>query len=581
MRTTLAFLSFLSSGPALAAAVTPPSGVSPELLTNETRRRVTEEVKKFLEERCPQQCDVGEVTVKVDPRRPPVGATPGFEELAPDSKDYLVSRVDVNLMLDKRLTNDFRSGLRTIVGKKLEAEGMNNVVHESLIHFPTPQEIPDHPPVAPQAPQANAGKDKPEEKKVDPAAPIAPPAERTWWDRLIDSLPLLLGLILCAMVVWFTLRQYQKILEARTDVRKERELAEAREAAKDDPKLAEAEARRELDRTVAAMRARLDGNRPLARAVMRDLLARGAVADTALAVVMLGPSVLDGVRGDSECRAGLGALDDFLAERAPTDGAEARKRVLADLDRRILRVQVAQGEHPEESPFSYLRDASAPLFARLLTDEEPEAQAIILQQAPPPLVQQFLDAQPPSAREQLVRPLLASATASRERIAELAASFREKLDRHQMVERGDGHSDPVGDLLQSASPEERTRLLGSLRNDPPALRRALGSFVDDETLRALDREVLASAMTRLDATTAALFAGSMDEVARKRLLAALPESLGRSIAEEAEVLAASPARRAAARRTALLAVRRAIDDRGLDLAEINGRAQSSRKEAAS
>ena len=92
------------------AEISPPSGPSAELLANEVRRKVTDDVKRFLEERCPQQCDVGEVAVKTGRRKAPVGATPGFEELAPDVKDFVVERVDVNLMLDKRLTNDFRSG---------------------------------------------------------------------------------------------------------------------------------------------------------------------------------------------------------------------------------------------------------------------------------------------------------------------------------------------------------------------------------------------------------------------------------------------------------------------------------------
>ncbi len=47
------------------------------------------------------------------------------------------------------------------------------------------------------------------------------------------------------------------------------------------------------------------------------------------------------------------------------------------------------------------------------------------------------------------------------------------------------------------------------------------------------------------------------------------------------MLAASPARKAAARRQALASVRRAVEERGLDLAEINRRAIASSKEAAS
>lgn len=560
-----------------AAAVSPPSDVSPELLQAKTRQHVTDEVKKFFEERCPQQCEVGEVTVTVEKRKPPVGATPGFEELAPDVRDYVVKRVDVTAMLDKRLTNDFRAGLRTIVAKKLEAEGMQNVVHENLIHFPTPQELPDKPPPQPYAPPAPTVKE--ERKAADPApAPIAaPPAERSWWDRLVDSLPLLLGLLLCGGVVWFTLRQYQRIIEARTDVKKAEELA-ALQQAKADPGAAQAAARREMDRAVEATRAKL-ASKPLARAVARDLVVNGHVEDAALAVVMLGPSLLDGVRGDPECRHGLGALDDYLAERAPSDTLEERKRVLADLDRRVLRVQVAQGEAPEEQAFAYLRGADPALFARLLGDEEPQTQAVILRQAPPLLVQAFMESQPPAARERLVRPLLESFAAERAELQALADGFREKLHRHELLER-EG-ADPVGDLLQATPPEERRRLLAQLRNDPLALKRALGSFVDEDTLRALDGEVLAAAIARLDPTAAALFAGSLDEVTRKRLLGALPEATARSIAEEAEVLAASPARKAAARRQALASVRRAVEERGLDLAEINRRAIASSKEAAS
>jgi flagellar motor switch protein FliG len=299
-----------------------------------------------------------------------------------------------------------------------------------------------------------------------------------------------------------------------------------------------------------------------------------------LAVVMLGPWILDGVRGDADSRGGLAALDDYLTERSPADTPEARKRVLADLDRRILRVQVQRGEHPEETPFAYLSEASTTLFVRLLAEEPLAVQATILPHAPGPLSQAFLEAQPPAVREQLVRPLLEHGPAEREELQAVAVAFRDKLARHQVLDHGDGHADPIADLLLAAPVEERRRLIASLRGDPIALRRALGSFVDEETLRALDGEVLATAMARVDPGTAALFVGSLDEVGRKRLLASLPPAAGRAIAEEAEVLTASPARRAAARRAVLQVVRHAVEERGLDLAEIN-RGLLFRKEVAS
>jgi flagellar motor switch protein FliG len=290
---------------------------------------------------------------------------------------------------------------------------------------------------------------------------------------------------------------------------------------------------------------------------------------------MLGPESLKGVRNDIDCRGGLAALDAYLAERSPPDSLEDRKRMLADLERRLLRVQVVHGTEGKDSPFAYLRDVHVPLFVRLLAEEAPEEQALILRHAQPNLVHAFLERQPPQVRERLVAPLIEHIAYNRSDVEDVAARFRDLLSRHTVAD----HHDPMGDLLQVASPDERRRLLGNLRGNPEALRSALGSFVSEETVRALDNEVLAAAILHLDSKTAAIFLASLDEVAQKRLLSALPPVSAQGIAEEAELISANPTQRLAARRSALAAIRIAIEERGLDLADMNRRALG--KEVAS
>src|SRR5262245_30483904 len=154
VRAPLAF-ALLAATPTFAAAAGPGgpagggsggqapvmSGPSAEALTDETRRKVTDEIKRFLEERCAQQCEVGQVNVTVARRKPPVGSTPGFEELQPDVKDYVVERADVDLMLDRKLPAAFRSGVRSVLQKKLASMGIPNAFHESILMMPTAQEL--------------------------------------------------------------------------------------------------------------------------------------------------------------------------------------------------------------------------------------------------------------------------------------------------------------------------------------------------------------------------------------------------------------------------------------------------------
>src|SRR5690242_11900325 len=107
---------------ALLAASDPGTATS---LQTETRQRIESEVRSYLSTICPAQCELSEVNVKVAPRKPAAGTTPGFEESSPDVKDYVVQSVDLAVTVDKRLPGEFRTNMKTLIERRLKGEGYN------------------------------------------------------------------------------------------------------------------------------------------------------------------------------------------------------------------------------------------------------------------------------------------------------------------------------------------------------------------------------------------------------------------------------------------------------------------------
>jgi flagellar motor switch protein FliG len=157
---------------------------------------------------------------------------------------------------------------------------------------------------------------------------------------------------------------------------------------------------------------------------------------------------------------------------------------------------------------------------------------------------------------------------SRVALGETARAFRQKLSQLvQLDEKGTGRL-LAETILQRASADERGRILAGLRDEPETLRAALGSFVGKETLAALDLDVIASVVAQLDLRVTALFLSTLDEELRERVLAALPRVTATALGEELDS-AASPLEREGATRVVLAAIRRLVDERGIDLAAAN------------
>ena len=470
-------------------------------------------------------------------------------------------------LIDKRLPGEFRTNLKTIIERRLKGEGLNATVHENMMKMPLPQDLPEKPPQpisimqqpAPQPPQQ-----PPVEK------PMMAAVEPNGWQRFWDMLPLLLGLVLCAVVVGYTLRQYAKLLERRAD---KEELAKKAAAQAPLVKIGES---RQLDKDLGALSDKILQSPSLRREVFRTWLREGPIDELAGAVALLGASALGEVRSDPECEEGLAALDAHLAQVETEMSPESKQRLLAQLRRRVLRAEVRREGGTLGDSIAKLATADEGAFVQALAAEDEVVQAALLRHVPERLQQAAFGARSPNDQAKLVRALVAPEACSRERLLDAA----ERIGA-QVVGQSAGatarQARQAAQLLESSDAPERRRILAALRSgDTVVYRVVLSQLVTEETLATVPGEVLGAALLRLDIGQAALALDQLAVPVRKRVLSALPAQQAQAIEDEAEALSASPQRREAALRAALGEVRRAAAERGVDLYEVNERAWQPR-----
>jgi flagellar motor switch protein FliG len=538
-------------------------------LQQETRSRIEAEVRSYLSTICPAQCELSEVNVKVAPRKPSAGTTPGFEETSPDVKDYVVTSVDLGVTIDKRLPGEFRTNMKTLIERRLKGEGYNATVHETLLKMPLPQDLPEKPPmpipIMQQQQQPAQQPERPAER------PLMAAAEPNGWQRFWDMLPLLLGLILCAAVVGYTLRQYARLLEHRAD---KEEAAKKAAVAATSP-LAKLE-NKQLDKDLAALSDKVTQSPSLRREVFRTWLREGPIDELAGAVAILGAGVLSEVRSDPECEEGLSELDAHLAQVETEPTTESKQRMVAQLRRRVLRAEVRREGGSLGDSIAKLATADEGAFVQALAAEDEVVQAALLRHVPERLQRAAFATRSPNDQARLVRALVAPEACSRERLLDAAERISAQT-AGQSAGATARQARQAAQLLESADAPERRRILAALRSgDAVVYRAVLGQLVTEETLATVPGEVLGAALLRIDIGQSALALNELNPVVRKRVLAALPTQQAQAIEDEAEALAASPQRRETALRAVLAEVRKAASERGVDLYEVNERAWQPR-----
>jgi hypothetical protein len=483
--------------------------------------------------------------------------------------------VEISVLLDTRLSGDFRTGLKEVLERRLAGQGLRAKVRENLIKMPLPQDLPQPPPpMMPQQPQpqpAAAPRDRPAPEPEKAAAPkVAQPEPDRGpraLDRLLDALPLMLGLILCAGIVAYTLRQYARILEAR------QQPGGAADPGRPAPDATTIDARAEevrVDRQLAALAARLEESPALRRDLFVTWLREAQPEELATAFSLLGPGIFGEVHADPECAAGLDAVAEYIANTEPDLSLAAKQRLAATVRRRLLHLQVRRGGDSVADAVARLAPANARAFAALLALEDEEVQVGILREAPARLQKAVFETRSTAEQARLVRALITPSNCSRERLLGAATRLVAQLGAQHA---SGGKVEAASGLIESVDGPQRRRILLALHStDEVAYRNLLSDFVTEETLGALPKEVLGAACLRLGVGDLAVALKALPHAVSRHVLASLTAQQARSVEDETAALSAEARERGeAAVRQLLATVRREARTQGVDLYAINHR----------
>src|SRR5262249_10294865 len=269
----------------------------------------------------------------------------------------------------------------------------------------------------------------PPDKPDKGALSLEDPRAQSPWARFLDALPLLLGLLLCAVVVGYTLRQYARLLDRRVGA--------AGEAEKDKDKklggagaLAAAAAKTDqvrIEKDLAALGERIGASPALRRELFREWLREDNHDSLATAVAVLGAGVLADVRSDPECEDGLRGLDAYLAQHDPDLSPEAKVRLVGDLRRRCVRGEGRRGGDGAWDALAFLASADEGAFARARAAEDEPVQVALLRHAPERLQKAAFATRPASEQARLLRALVSPETCSRERLLDAAERVRAQV----------------------------------------------------------------------------------------------------------------------------------------------------------
>jgi flagellar motor switch protein FliG len=539
----------------------PPYGVDAVMLEAQVRENIERQIKPLLEQMAPGQAELKYVDVRVNrPTALPAGASPGFEETAPGA-EFVAEKADVALTLDSKLPVPFRKDLKNLIKNRLESIAVPIDIHETVIPFPTPRPQPTTPPEIPfrYPPMPQMPAPQPTAAAPTPApAPPQPPPEAAgvrgipmWVAILAVLLALLIGAFIVAL---FALRRRDRGEDAR------RGSGQGDAATKATPTAAAAAA----DHLPEVRRA-LREDRVLARRVMSELLRENQVDKVALAVELVGPAVVEDLRGDPSCAIPLREAAALLVEARPRSETET-KEIVTHLHRRILKHRMVGAEDPVEQEFAFLLGLSAQRLSSVLETEPATVQAAALRYAPVHLRSAYLAERSPAERSALAAALAAPKALSKEHLLDVATTLRARAADQAHLDAGEtGDVDLAVELIEERPPQEQAEMLEAMRRGDPAKARAVqAALISDQSFERVSDEVLTAAAMAVPTEVLARFLRDVPESVATRALGALPRTVAASIQEDLSLdVAPTPQQLADARRTMFSALRKALRDRGL------------------
>jgi flagellar motor switch protein FliG len=537
-----------------------PFGNDAGLLETRVREDIERRISPLLEQMAPGQAELKYVDVRVTrPSSLPSGASPGFEELTPGT-EFIAEKAEVQLVLDAKLPPPFRRDLKNLIKNRLEAVSVPIEIRESVFPFPTPrpqptvrEPLPYYPPM-PQQPQQPAQAQAPVPAATAPTTPPAPLAPRglpTPFAIGLAILALLIGALTVALIMALRTRR--------------RDAADTRGGQAPSSGQEPATHRTATVDHLPEVRRALREDRVLARRVMGELLRENQLDKVALAVELVGPSVVEDLRGDPSCAGPLREAAALLVD-GRAQGQKEIAEVVGHLHRRILKHRMIGAEDPVEQQFAFLQGLSAQRLAAVLLPESAAVQAAALRYAPNHLRSAYLAERTAAERAALAGALAAPKSLSKEHMLDVATTLRERAAEQAHLDAGEtGDIDLAVELIEERPAAEQAEILETMRRADPGKARAVrAALISDESFLNVGEDVLVSAAIAVPTDVLARFLRDAPEELGTRIIGALPTSVSGALREELSLeMATSPAQAADARRALFSSLRRELRARGL------------------
>jgi flagellar motor switch protein FliG len=311
------------------------------------------------------------------------------------------------------------------------------------------------------------------------------------------------------------------------------------------------------------VRRALREDRVLARRVMSELLRENQVEKVAVAVELVGPTVVEDLRGDPTCAIPLREAAALLVEARPRTDT---KEIVTQLHRRILKHRMVGAEDPVEQEFAFLLGLSPQRLASVLTPEPAAVQAAALRYAPVYVRSTYIAERSPAERSALAAALAAPKSLSKEHLLDVASTLRSRAADQAHMDAGEtGDVDLAVELIEERPPAEQAEMLEAMRRGDPAKARAVqAALISDQSFERVSDEVLTAAAMAVPTEVLGRFLRDVPESIGSRALAALPRTVAASLQEDLSLdVAPTPQQIGDARRAMFAALRKALRDRGL------------------
>jgi flagellar motor switch protein FliG len=311
------------------------------------------------------------------------------------------------------------------------------------------------------------------------------------------------------------------------------------------------------------VRRALREDRVLARRVMAELLRDNQLETVAVAVELVGPTIVEDLRADPTCAVPLREAAALLvAGQAPTDARDT----VEQLHRRILKHRMVGAEDPVEQEFAFLLGLSPARLGAVLATEPPAVQAAGLRYAPVHLRSAYLAERSPGERAALAAALAGAKSISKEHLLDVAATLRARAAEQAHLDSGEtGDIELAIELVEERPADEQAGILEAMRRADPLKARAVeAALITDSTFERVSDEVLVAAAMAVPADLLARFLRHAPAAVARRALAALPRTVAAALEEELSLeVAPTPSQIIEARRTAYAALRKVLRERGL------------------